>query len=228
MAPHIAARATEPFFTTKGRGEGTGLGLAMAHGFVQQSGGRLEVDSAVGRGTTIRMLFPVVRHRTGEPGQTEPTSGYQARPLDNMTAPPLVLVVDDSREAAAMAAEALQDVGYRVVIAHSAEEAFERFEEAHASGDGFKLVFSDVIMPGGANGLVLAEQVTRCDPAVPVLLTTGYNDEMAIDGPQPHAMNVLGKPYRRSELIDRVQAALRRGARTGPGRQTSDFGHAEA
>ncbi|MGV7032053.1 PAS domain-containing protein [Methylobacterium symbioticum] len=228
MAPHIAARATEPFFTTKSRGEGTGLGLAMAHGFIQQSGGRLEIDSAVGNGTTIRMLFPVLRQKADEAGYPEALTGYQAQPLDHLAAPPLVLVVDDSREAAAMAGEALQDIGYRVVIAHSAEEALERFEEARTSGDGFKLVFSDVIMPGGANGLVLAEQVRSRDPNVPILLTTGYNDEMAIDGPQPHAMDVLGKPYRRSELIDRVQAALRRGARTGPGRQTSDFGHAQA
>ncbi len=228
MAPHIVARATEPFFTTKSRGEGTGLGLAMAHGFVQQSGGRLEIESAVGQGTTIRMLFPVFRQKADVAEHVEAQTGYQARPLDHLTAPPLVLVVDDSREAAAMAGEALQDIGYRVVIAHSAEEALERFEEAQAGGDGFKLVFSDVIMPGGANGLVLAEQVSRLDPSVPVLLTTGYNDEMAIDGPQPHAMDVLGKPYRRSELIDRVQAALRRGARTGPGRQSSDFGHAKA
>jgi signal transduction histidine kinase/ActR/RegA family two-component response regulator len=228
MAPHILTRATEPFFTTKSRGEGTGLGLAMAHGFVQQSGGRLEIESAVGRGTTIRMLFPVLRQKTDDAGHGAVQTGYQARPLDHLTAPPLVLVVDDSREAAALAGEALQDIGYRVVIAHSAEEALERFEEALAGGDGFKLVFSDVIMPGGANGLVLAEQVSSRDPSVPVLLTTGYNDEMAIDGPQPHAMDVLGKPYRRSELIDRVQAALRRGARTGPGRQSSDFGHAKA
>lgn len=228
MAPHIAARATEPFFTTKSRGEGTGLGLAMAHGFVQQSGGKLEIESSVGNGTTIRMLFPVLRQKADETGRVVGQTGYQARSLDNLTAPPLVLVVDDSREAAAMAGEALQDIGYRVVIAHSAEEALERFEEAQAGGDGFKLVFSDVIMPGGANGLVLAEQVGSRDPSVPVLLTTGYNDEMAIEGPQPHAMDVLGKPYRRSELIDRVQSALRRGARTGPGRQTSDFGHAKA
>jgi PAS domain S-box-containing protein len=228
MAPHIVARATEPFFTTKPRGEGTGLGLAMASGFVQQSGGRLEIDSGVGRGTTVRMLFPILERQADEfaPG-TAPT-GYQTRPLDNPTAPPLVLVVDDSREAAAMAGEALQDIGYRVVVAHSAEEALQRFDEAHGSGDAFKLVFSDVIMPGGANGLVLAKHVADRDPTVPVLLTTGYNDEMAIDGPQPHAMDVLGKPYRRSELIDRVQAALRRGARTGPGRMTSDFGHAQA
>ncbi len=156
MAPHIVARATEPFFTTKSRGEGTGLGLAMAHGFVQQSGGRLEIESAVGQGTTIRMLFPVFRQKADVAEHVEAQTGYQARPLDHLTAPPLVLVVDDSREAAAMAGEALQDIGYRVVIAHSAEEALERFEEAQAGGDGFKLVFSDVIMPGGANGLVLA------------------------------------------------------------------------
>ncbi|GJE04479.1 PAS domain-containing protein [Methylobacterium isbiliense] len=228
MAAHVAARATEPFFTTKPRGEGTGLGLAMAHGFVQQSGGRLEVESEVGRGTIIRMLFPVFQPKEEDLGRGEAQRDYQARPLDNLTAPPLILVVDDSREAVAMAAEALQEVGYRVVVAHSAEEALERFDEARERGDGFKLVFSDVIMPGGANGLVLAEQVASRDPSVPILLTTGYNDEMAIDGPQPHAMDVLGKPYRRSELIDRVQAALRRGARTGPGRQSSDFGHARA
>ena len=67
-----------------------------------------------------------------------------------------------------MAAEALQDIGYRVVIAYSAEEALERFEEAAGSGDGFKLVFTDVIMPGGANGITLAEQVRTRDPDVPV------------------------------------------------------------
>ncbi|WP_267360058.1 MULTISPECIES: ATP-binding protein [unclassified Methylobacterium] len=228
MPPHIVARATEPFFTTKGRGEGTGLGLAMAHGFVQQSGGQLEVESTVGRGTIIRMLFPVMKQQVDEKGRAEPTIGYQTRPLDSLTAPPLILVVDDSHEAAAMAAEAIQDVGYRVVIAHSAEEALERFDEAQADGDGFKLVFSDVIMPGGANGITLAATIRERDPAVSVLLTTGYNDEMSIDGPQPDAMDVLGKPFRRSELIDRIQSALRRGARTGPGRQTSDFGHAQA
>ncbi|ACL61020.1 PAS/PAC sensor hybrid histidine kinase [Methylobacterium nodulans ORS 2060] len=228
MASHIAARATEPFFTTKARGEGTGLGLAMAHGFVQQSGGRLEIESAVGRGTTIRMLFPRYEPEAERTDQGGDATGYQARPLDASTAPPLILVVDDSREAAAMAGEALQEVGYRVVIAHSAEEALRRFDEAAASGDAFRLVFSDVIMPGGTNGIVLAEQVRSRDPGVPILLTTGYNDEMAIDTPQPQAMDVLGKPYRRSELIDRVQAALRRGARTGPERQKSDFGHAKA
>ncbi|MDN3593058.1 ATP-binding protein [Methylobacterium adhaesivum] len=228
MPAHIQARAIEPFFTTKAHGQGTGLGLAMAHGFVQQSGGRLEIESEVGRGTTVRMILPRDANKGERRDRTGVAPGYRTRPLDATTAPSLILVVDDSREAADMAGEALQDIGYRVVIASSAEEALERFEEAAASGDGFKLVFTDVIMPGGANGITLAEQVRERDPAVPVVLTTGYNDEMAIDGPQPHAMDVLGKPYRRSEMIDRIQSALRRGARTGPGRETSDFGHAQA
>ena len=227
MAPHIVARAIEPFFTTKGSGQGTGLGLAMAHGFVQQSGGRLEIDSEPGRGTTIRMIFPQWTEKDdATPSNRSP--GYQAQPVENLSAAPLVLVVDDSREIAELAQEALTDIGYRVVVAYSAEEALTRFEEALATDDHFKLVFSDVLMPGGANGIVLAEQVRERDPATPVILTTGYNDEMSLNGPHAAALEVLGKPYKRSELIDRVQAALRRGARTGPARETSDFGHAKA
>jgi PAS domain S-box-containing protein len=227
MPPHVRARATEPFFTTKPQGQGTGLGLAMAQGFVQQSGGRLEIDSEPGRGTIVRMIFP--RHlRDKENRQAEARqSGYHARPVDDLTAPPLILVVDDNREIAHMAQEALTDTGYRVTVAYGAEQALERFDEAKAAGDPFRLVFSDVLMPGGANGLVLAEWVSQRDPEVPVLLTTGYNDEMSLDGPQAVALEVLGKPYKRSEMIDRIQAALRRGVRTGPGRETSDFGHAE-
>ena len=226
MPAHVAARATEPFFTTKPRGEGTGLGLAMAHGFVQQSGGRLEIDTTPGKGTTIRMLFPCMKEEAGDAPDRE--TGYQARPIEDSTAPPMILVVDDLEEAAAIAADALKDVGYRVVVANSAEEALQRFEEAGRTEDPFKLVFSDVLMPGGANGLVLAEWIRERDAEVPILLTTGYNDEMSIKGPQKDAMDVIGKPYRRSELIDRVQSALRRGARTGPGRMASEFGHARA
>ena len=225
MPPHILARATEPFFTTKSVAQGTGLGLAMAHGFVQQSGGRLEIDSTPGRGTTVRMIFPRMAPEQDDREPSAVLSGYQSRPVDQ-AAPPLILVVDDSHEIAEMAREALAEIGYRVTVAHDAEEAFNRFEDAHASGDPFLLVFSDILMPGGANGVALAEWVRQRDPTAPVLLTTGYNDEMSLDGPKAGALEVLGKPYKRSEMVDRVQAALRRGARTGPGRETSDFGPA--
>lgn len=183
----------------------------------------------LGRGTTIRLLFPCLKNETEATSDGGPITGYRTQALDTSTAAPLILVVDDSPEAAAMAAEALQEVGYRVIVAHNAEEALQRFDEARSEGNEFKLVFSDVIMPGGMNGLILAEKIKERAPHVPVVLTTGYNDEMALhSGVQSHALEVLGKPYRRSELIDRVQAALRRGARTGPERRTSDFGHARA
>ncbi|MGI4943991.1 MAG: response regulator, partial [Janthinobacterium lividum] len=223
MPPHVRARATEPFFTTKEMGRGTGLGLAMAHGFVQQSGGRLEIESEPNRGTTIRMIFP--RLMPGQEALPTRQHGYQTQRVDE-TAATLILVVDDSREIADMACDALSKIGYRVMVAYSAEEALKRFDEAAGAGDPVGLVFSDVLMPGGANGVVLAQQVRERDPSVPVLMTTGYNDEMSLDGPQAMALEVLGKPYRRSEMIDRVQATLRQGARTGDGRRTSDFGPA--
>ncbi|MBL6077646.1 PAS domain-containing protein [Belnapia sp. T18] len=226
MPSHVRARATEPFFTTKGPQHGTGLGLAMVHGFVQQSGGRLEIESELGEGTTVRMIFP--RHIPEEAAEGAAPTGYQARAVDEVARVPLILVVDDGREIAEMARDALAETGYRVATAHSAEEALRSFDEAAAAGDPFDLVFSDVLMPGGANGLVLAEQVRARSAATPVILTTGYNDEMSIDGPQAIALEVLGKPYKRTELIDRIQAGLRRGARMGSPRETSDFGHIEA
>jgi PAS domain S-box-containing protein len=229
MPPHIVARATEPFFTTKGPGHGTGLGLAMAHGFVEQSRGRLEIESEPGRGTTIRMYFPrFLEREDAELARSSATQGFRAAAIETPTAPPLILVVDDSREIADMAQEALSDIGYRVVVASNADEALRRFDEALEAKDPFRLVFTDVLMPGGDNGLVLAERIRERSPETPILLTTGYNDEMSIDGPGQAGLDVLGKPYKRADLIDRVQAALRRGARTGPGRETSDFGHAQA
>lgn len=80
-------------------------------------------------------------------------------------------------------------------------------------------------MPGIRNGLALAHELRLRNPDVPILLTTGYNDEMSIDGPQPEALDVLGKPYRRRELVERVQAALRRREHTRKPHQRSDFGH---
>jgi len=99
-----------------------------------------------------------------------------------------------------------------------------RFDELEQQG-GVALVFSDVVMPGPRNGLALAHEIRGRNPKVPILMTTGYNDEMSINGPQPEALDVLGKPYRREELVSRVQAAMRR--RAGTPHQRSDFGHAE-
>jgi CheY-like chemotaxis protein len=209
MPPHVLERATEPFFTTKKAGMGTGLGLAMAHGFAQQSRGRLEIESTVGRGTTVRFLFPIAdaaaatRHEAARPEPQEPSGG----------GPETILVVDDSEDVLSLAVEHLEGLGYRVLSARSGEEALEVLER---SGGAVDLLFSDIVMPGGVNGLVLAERVRRRLPDLPVLLTTGYNEDLVAEGPRAVAMDVLGKPYRRSELADRIRAALNgRAARGG-------------
>ncbi|MGQ3066796.1 MAG: response regulator [Brevundimonas sp.] len=223
MPAEVRDRAVEPFFTTKPTGKGTGLGLAMTHGFASQSGGALEIESEVNHGTVVRLLLPaIVQGAANEPAP----SSFQPRPV-NLTAAPRILLVEDEQEIAGMSAEILSDIGYRITVAHNAERALDIFK-ASLETRAFDLVFSDVVMPGEMNGVALAQEIHRLSPATPILMTTGYNDQMALDGPQAQAMDVLGKPYKPAELIDRVQAALRNGARTGPGRERSDFGHAES
>lgn len=219
MPAAVLARATEPFFTTKGVGKGTGLGLAMASGFVQQSRGRLEIDSEEGRGTAVRLIFPASHARAvGTAGRTS-----DAKPLADGRGH--ILVVEDSPGVLELATDILTSAGYRVTPAANAEEALRAFD---GDGEGsFDLLFTDLVMPGGMNGIRLAEELARRDPMLPVLMTTGYNEELVAQGPHRPLADVLGKPYRRTELLDRVRQAI-----TGtPGRtrrRPSDFGAAEA
>jgi PAS domain S-box-containing protein len=209
MPPHVLERATEPFFTTKRAGLGTGLGLAMAHGFTQQSLGKLEIESQAGRGTTVRFLFPATDPAAAERPQEALPAQAPAAPAPAPTE--RILVVEDSEDVLTLAQEQLERLGYAVLTATSGEEALELLDGPE--GRGIDLVFSDIVMPGGVNGLVLAERVREKLPNAAVLLTTGYNDELAMDGPRAAAMDVLGKPYRGSELADRVRAALNGRAR---------------
>ena len=203
MAAHVLERAIEPFFTTKATGKGTGLGLAMAHGFVQQSRGRLEIESEAGRGTTVSMLFPAADKSpdTPQPRATLPHPRFEAPHSTSET----ILVVEDSEDVLALAREHLEALGYRILTARSGDEALEVME---GKLDEIDLLFTDLVMPGSMNGLVLAERVRESRPDIAVLLTTGYNEDLVADGPRTTAMDVLGKPYRRAELADRVRAAL--------------------
>lgn len=210
MPAHIIERVTEPFFTTKPTGKGTGLGLAMASGFVQQSRGRLEIDSTPGAGTTIRLLFPAASDRNPPAGTPAPAP-MSAHPDDEAPGAH-ILVVEDSVEVLELAREILEEVGYRVTTAETGDQALATFE-TFAPGT-LDLVFTDLIMPGGINGIVLAAEIQRRDPDVPILMTTGYNEELVAEGPARSGLDVLGKPYRRSDLLDRVRQALNRGSRT--------------
>ncbi|MEH3104234.1 MAG: histidine kinase famiy protein [Sphingomonas phyllosphaerae] len=224
MSPEVLERATEPFFTTKGTGKGTGLGLAMASGFVRQSGGRLEIESTPGKGTVVRMLFPVMQaDRTPDTGQVEAEAATSAA----REGAEHILVVEDNDEVLAIAREILEAAGYRVSTAISAEAGLTLFDAVHPK-DRFDLLFTDLVMPGGMNGLMLADAVVERDAAVSVLMTTGYNEELVVGGPRARATDVLSKPYRRSELLDRVRLALNRGGEGGRRRSRSDFGAVEA
>ena len=215
MPPEVAQRATEPFFTTKG--PGTGLGLAMVHGFVQQSHGRLEIDSVPGEGTTIRMIFPLAQQsgmeimadRMGQQGNWTPAAILGRR---------TILVVDDSHDVRELAENHLRELGYRVLAAQSGEEAMELVERY---GD-IDLLFSDIIMPGGMNGVRLAELVRGRQPDVPVILATGYMNELPVSARPGATYTTMAKPYRLADLAERIRLAL---ASDAPRGSASGFQH---
>ena len=205
MAPDVLRRATEPFFTTKG--PGTGLGLAMVHGFVQQSHGRLEIDSTPGQGTTVRMIFPVADSGVDLAVHDQrPQDGTPANDADAAAgAHPCVLVVEDNDDVRELAETVLAMHGYAVLAAASGEEALRLLEGgAHAD-----LLFTDVVMPGGMTGLELVEKVGATHPQLPVLVTTGYMDDLPGSG---KGLEILGKPYRHEDLLARVEAVLGKGS----------------
>jgi CheY-like chemotaxis protein len=184
----------------------------MVQGFVQQSLGRLEVESELGRGTTIRMIFSAAAEGAAPLRKADAAAPAPPRE-DPRGSAETILVVEDSDDVLALAREHLDGLGYRVLVARNGEEGLQVFER---EGDGIDLVFTDIVMPGGLNGVVLADKVRERRPEVPVLLTTGYNEELVADGPRVTASEVLGKPYSRTQLADRIRAALnskRRGDR---------------
>lgn len=216
MTEEVRQRAIEPFFTTKGSERGTGLGLAMVHGFVQQSLGRLEIDSVQGKGSTIRMLFPAgVADTQASPHRSK----APAREL--MGGSETILLVEDTEDVRALARDLLEALGYHVVLAASGEEALARLDESRID-----LLFTDIVMPGGMSGLELVERFSALRPEVPILMTTGYNDDLVADIPRGTKLDVIGKPYRREELADRIRNALARKLDTAR-EDLGTFGHKE-
>lgn len=214
MTPDVLRRATEPFFTTKG--PGTGLGLAMVHGFVQQSHGRLEIESTPGEGTTIRMIFPVVSQAETDVSQKGDKSLNWS--TEAILGKHTVLVVDDNRDVRELAYGHLKNLGYRVLSAQSGEEALKVIERY---GD-VDLLFTDIIMPGGMNGLQLVERVRERKPDIAVLLATGYMDQLPAANVSAAPLTTLTKPYRVSDLAEHVRASLEKKI---PSQAADDFRH---
>ncbi len=204
MPPEVLARLFEPFFTTKAPGRGTGLGLATARGNVEQHGGVLQVESALGQGSTFRICLP--------PAGTEVPDAPQvsAPPVELPGSGATVLVADDDPDARALVEQMLLRTGYRVLSAGSGEEALRLFVESRRPVD---LAILDVMMPGAA-GPEIAQRLRVFDPALPVLLCTGYARQMLEPDLKGLAgVEVISKPYAPLILLQRVHALL--GIRAG-------------
>jgi CheY-like chemotaxis protein len=200
MPPEVLARSTEPFFTTRA-GKRTGLGLATVHGFVRQSGGRIEISSALGRGTAVRMLFPLALSDSADLPPPSEEVLYNRRTDGSET----ILAVDDDEGVLELAIHQLAALDYRVLSARSGEEALDVLR---GTGGRVDLLFTDVSMPGGINGLMLAEHARALYPGLRVLFATGYSDDLVRGGMPAHGADVLGKPYSQTDLAGRVRAVL--------------------
>jgi nitrogen-specific signal transduction histidine kinase/CheY-like chemotaxis protein len=176
MSAGVRAQAFEPFFTTKERGKGTGLGLSMAYGFAEQLGGTVRIDSTEGVGTTVQVYLPL------EAGQAAAGRTQQA-----------VLVVDDDPSQCELARLWLESMGNSVATAHSAEAALEQLATRR-----FDVLFSDVVMPGGMDGVALAHEATRRQPDLRALLATDHPNIGR--GASEVPFQTIAKPYRKNQL----------------------------
>jgi len=197
MAKDVLARAFDPFFTTKAPGKGTGLGLSMVYNFVRQSGGQAMIDSEPGQGTVVRLYLPralpteaaeLPLARAGVTGGSE-----------------TILLIEDNDLVRAHTEAMLRSLGYDVIAAADGARA------ARVLADGLRpdLLLTDVILPGGTTGRDVAEAAQRLMPGLPVLFISGYSGTVLMEnGRLPPGVELLGKPFRRSDLAARIRTLL--------------------
>jgi CheY-like chemotaxis protein len=196
MSPEVQARAFEPFFTTKGIGRGSGLGLAVVHGIVEQSGARIELASEVGAGTSFTIHFPAVE-------DAEPARPPAA--TDSLGGSAQILLVEDEEGVRKLARTILERKGYAVIEAASGEEALCLLEQ---HGGPIDLLVTDVVMPGIDGGGV-AQAVTRRFPSAKVLYLSGYTSDAVVRyGILHHEVAFLQKPFSATSLAAKVRDVL--------------------
>jgi len=187
MTPDVKDHAFEPFFTTKDVGKGSGLGLAQVYGFAKQSGGSVQIHTAVGQGTSVMLMLPRSPSRPLDPPRPSATDAVlQAQ----RRAAGSVLLVEDNDDVAVLVSEMLQELGYKVERAANALAALQTLTE----GTLIDVVFSDIMMPGEMDGVELGRQIRLRQTNVPVLLTSGYAHG-AVQRAEREGFRVLPKPY---------------------------------
>ena len=198
MSPTTMTRVFDPFFTTKPLGQGTGLGLSMIYGFVQQSGGHIHLRSEVGQGTTVTIYL--LRHLGAVGGAEVVTvAGLPAK------GSAVVLVVEDELPIRMVIADVLSDLGYTVLEAGDGHSALKILE----AGTLIDLLITDVGLPGGTNGRQLADAARLQRPDLKVLFITGYAESAAVrNGQMEQGMQVMTKPFALVALAAKIQGIL--------------------
>jgi PAS domain S-box-containing protein len=197
ILPRLMDRVTEPYFTTKMQGAGTGLGLSMVNQFAQRTGGAMHIASTVGMGTTVTLYLPrsTAEHvadvtiKSGQPGDTPPTEKR-------------ILVVEDDPDVRGNVVTMLSEMGYLVTEAGTGADALGMLMD----GKAYDLVFSDIALPGGYDGLDLAQEIIKLNRGIKVLLTTGVPDHAQDAALENSGIPVLAKPYRYRELAEAIRS----------------------
>jgi len=197
MTPEVLSRAFDPFFTTKPIGVGTGLGLSMIYGFVQQSGGQVRIASTIGEGTCVCLYLPV---HAGSLPQVAVTA--QQGEVPRAGGNECVLVVDDETTVRMLVAEVLKDLGYKALEAADGMTALALLR----SDLRIDLLVTDVGLPGGLNGRVLAEEARVVRPQLKVLFITGYAEDSVLSPSDLEpGMYIQTKPFGMDILARRIR-----------------------
>jgi nitrogen-specific signal transduction histidine kinase len=196
MAPDIAERAFEPFFTSRTAGERSGLGLSQVYGYARQSGGHARIDSEIGRGTTLQLFLP----RFGDALSDKPRAA-----TPNAARGETILIVEDASLVRSAVAKMVADLGYRPIATADADEALGLLE----SDARLDLLFTDMVLPGGLCGEELAAIARRLRPGLGVLYTSGYTEMRLSDAAgEGGRFGFIGKPYSKAELAVQLRALL--------------------
>jgi PAS domain S-box-containing protein len=194
MSKETLQRAVEPFYTTKPVGRGSGMGLSMVHGFMRQSNGHLSLYSEPGCGTTVRLYFPAVD--SAAPGAAAvPVAEQATRQAET------ILIVEDDPDVRDMVYDLLDDFGFSLVTAGSGPAALRLLEDP--ATPAIDLLLTDVVMPGGIDGIELARRAQAARPGLKVLVTSGFQALTV-----RHNYPLIAKPYRRAEMVRRIRAVL--------------------
>jgi CheY-like chemotaxis protein len=199
MPSEVREKIFEPFFTTKSKGRGTGLGLSTVYGFLNQSGGNIVVESQLGVGTKFRLFLP--------PGREDLTftAAKENKVMSSAQHAGTILVVEDNESVRDVAVQMLRRAGYKVIEAADGSLGLLKFE-AHPEID---LVFSDVIMPGGLNGIEMAEQMLLLRADLPILLATGFTEKRLRDKIENRSdIHCVAKPYDTNKLPQLIAGML--------------------